>query len=91
MIPPIIPISSGRHGLIRPPKRRVQKLRVLQRLWSPPGPVTVGSGESVFGGTGTMLMYVGVDVRGPVNVIVATPGGGMISSAVGAHQMRDTW
>jgi hypothetical protein len=63
--------------------RSDQMLVVSQRLWSPGGPITVGSGELDLGGTTTAEMYVGAPVSGPVNVIVAAPGGGIISSAVG--------
>lgn len=41
--------------------------------------MTVTSGESDLGGTGTVVSQVGVDVSGPVNVIVAAPGRGKMS------------
>lgn len=41
----------------------------------------MASGESDLGGTGTVVTHVGVNVRGPVKVIVWALGGGIISWA----------
>lgn len=82
VIPPMMPTSSGRHGWMIRPNSSDQKLRSLHRFLSPGGPVAVASGESLLGGTGTVVSQVGVDVSGPVNVMIDAPGGGMMSCAV---------
>lgn len=73
-------MSRGKHGSIIRLNNSVQMLPLLHRSLSPGGPITFTPGVSVCVGTGTVLIQVGVEVSGPVNVIVEAPGGGIMSS-----------
>jgi hypothetical protein len=51
-------------------------------VWSPGGPVTVAAGESLLGGTGTVVEYVCIAVKGAVKVTLVASVGGNIFNAI---------